>query len=66
MTAIARCNVGAALVAYLGGVAHDALGDYTFAFLAAGALAILGALMALRIDRTPLPEAPLAPAAASV
>src|SRR5215216_6407372 len=42
MTAIARCNVGAvfgwvfcahqlgaALAAYLGGVAHDALGDYT-------------------------------------
>jgi hypothetical protein len=32
---------------------------------AAGALAILGALMALRIDRTPLPEALLAPAAAA-
>jgi MFS family permease len=59
-------QLGAALAAYLGGVAHDALGDYTLAFLASGALAILGALMALRIDRTPLPEPPLAPAGASV
>jgi MFS family permease len=58
-------QLGAAIAAYLGGVAHDTLGDYTLAFIAAGALAILGALMALRIDRTPLPEAPLTPAGAS-
>jgi MFS family permease len=49
-------QLGAAVAAYLGGVAHDVLGDYTLAFLASGALAVLGGLMALRIDRTPLPE----------
>ena len=46
-------QVGAALAAYLGGVARDSLGDYTAAFLAAGALAILAALMASRIKRDP-------------
>ena len=48
-------QVGAALAAYLGGVARDSLGDYTVAFLAAGVLAILAALMASRINREPLP-----------
>jgi MFS family permease len=46
-------QVGAALASYLG-VARDSLGDYTAAFLAAGALA----LMASRIIREPLPPAP--------
>jgi sugar phosphate permease len=48
-------QLGAALASYLGGVARDSLGDYTAAFLAAGALAILAALMASRISRKPSP-----------
>jgi predicted MFS family arabinose efflux permease len=59
-------QLGAALAAYLGGLAHDALGNYTLAFISAGALAVLGALMALRIDRTPIEEVPLVPAGAPV
>jgi MFS family permease len=47
---------GAAIAAQAGGVVHDVLGDYNAAFLSAGALAVIGGLMALRIDRTPLPE----------
>ena len=52
-------QLGAALAAWLGGVARDSLGDYTAAFLAAGILALLGAAMALRVGRsaTPLPTA---------
>ncbi len=47
-------QLGAALASYLGGVSRDSLGDYTAAFLAAGALAILTALMASsRISRGP-------------
>ncbi|CAA9434418.1 MAG: Uncharacterized MFS-type transporter [uncultured Rubrobacteraceae bacterium] len=48
-------QVGAALAAYLGGVARDSLGDYTAAFLAAGALAILAAFMASSLKRDPPP-----------
>ena len=51
-------QVGAAMASYLGGVARDSLGDYTAAFLAAGILAILAALMASRITREPLPPVP--------
>ncbi len=50
-------QLGAALAAYLGGVARDSLGDYTAAFLAAGILAILAALMASRVSRSSLPPA---------
>lgn len=50
-------QIGAALAAYLGGVARESLGDYTAAFLAAGVLAILAALMASRVSRAPLPPA---------
>ena len=50
-------QIGAALAAYLGGVARDSLGDYTAAFLAAGILAILASLMASRVSRAPLPPA---------
>jgi predicted MFS family arabinose efflux permease len=50
-------QVGAALASYLGGVARDSLGDYTVAFLAAGVLALLAALMASRINRRSLPPA---------
>jgi sugar phosphate permease len=51
-------QVGAALASYLGGVARDSLGDYKAAFLAAGILAILAALMASRVNREPLPPVP--------
>jgi len=51
-------QVGAALASYLGGVSRDSLGDYTAAFLAAGILAILAALMASRVNREPLPPVP--------
>ncbi len=51
-------QVGAALASYLGGVARDSLGDYTLAFLAAGTLAILAALMAYLINRGPLSPTP--------
>lgn len=51
-------QIGAALAAYLGGLTRDTLGDYTVAFLAAGVLAIIGAALALGInrDRAPLLE----------
>lgn len=51
-------QVGAALAAYLGGLLRVSLGDYQFAFLAAGVLAILGGAMALCVNRrvaTPVP-----------
>ena len=51
-------QVGAALASYLGGVARDSLGDYTAAFLAAGILAILAALLASRVNHEPLPPVP--------
>ncbi len=44
-------QIGAASASYLGGVARDTLGDYTAAFLAAGILAILAALMASMVRR---------------
>jgi predicted MFS family arabinose efflux permease len=44
-------QLGAALAAWLGGIARDTLGDYQVAFIAAGALALVGGLMATRIDR---------------
>ncbi len=34
-------------------MARDALGDYGMAFLLAGVLTMAGALLALRINRTP-------------
>ncbi|MBA2277551.1 MAG: MFS transporter, partial [Chloroflexia bacterium] len=46
-------QLGAAAAAYLGGVLREAVGDYQVAFLAAGALAVVGALMALRISPSP-------------
>ncbi len=47
-------QVGAALAAWTGGLARDALGDYGLAFLIAGALAVAGAMLALRINRAPV------------
>jgi sugar phosphate permease len=48
-------QIGAALAAYAGGVARERLGDYTLAFVTAGALALIAALMSLRISRGPAP-----------
>jgi len=49
-------QIGAALAAQAGGLVYDRFGDYTVAFFMAGGLAVMGGVMALRIDRTPLPE----------
>jgi predicted MFS family arabinose efflux permease len=46
-------QVGAALAAWLGGIAREWQGDYTAAFIAAGALAIFATVLALRIRRGP-------------
>jgi predicted MFS family arabinose efflux permease len=46
-------SVGAALAAWLGGVARDAQGNYSLAFLAAGALAISAGFIALSIREKP-------------
>ena len=46
-------QVGAACAAWMGGLAHDSFGDYGLAFFVAGTLAVAGALLALRINRTP-------------
>jgi predicted MFS family arabinose efflux permease len=48
-------QVGGAATAYLGGVARVTLGDYQLAFIAAGALALLGGLMAYSVSRKPEP-----------
>lgn len=44
-------QVGAAAAAYLGGVARASLGDYQLSFLLAGGLGLLGALLALCVQR---------------
>jgi len=49
-------QLGAAMLAYLGGVMHDSLGNYTLAFISSGVLALCGGVMAMRIDRTPRPD----------
>lgn len=45
--------LGAAMASWLGGVARDALGAYTLAFLAAGVIAIAAGGLSLTIRRTP-------------
>jgi MFS family permease len=47
-------QVGAALAAWLGGVTREVLGGYGVAFFAAGVLAVLAGLLALRIQRRAL------------
>lgn len=47
-------QVGAAMAATLGGMARDAVGDYALAFLAAGVLALIAALLSLGIRRAPV------------
>ncbi len=56
-------QIGAALTAWLGGVARDLLGGYGLAFLVAGALAVMAGLLALIIARPPRLAAPAASAA---
>jgi predicted MFS family arabinose efflux permease len=52
-------QIGAAAASYFGGVARVWMGDYQFAFLAAGALGFVAAGLSVRISRAPY----LAPAA---
>ncbi|MFC9269443.1 MFS transporter [Streptomyces zhihengii] len=61
---LASHQVGAAVVAFAGGVARDVFGSYDVVWYASGALCAAAALMALVIRRAPLPRlAPGAPAA---
>ncbi len=60
---LASHQVGAALVAFLGGLARDLTGSYDLVWYASGALCALAALMAMVIRRTPAP-APATVAAA--
>jgi sugar phosphate permease len=46
-------QVGAALAAWLGGVTRDLFGDYMLAFLVAGTIAMLAAMLSLRIRYAP-------------
>ncbi|MFE9838657.1 MFS transporter [Streptomyces sp. NPDC005551] len=55
---LASHQVGAALVAFLGGVARDAFGSYDVVWYASGALCAAAALMALVIRRRPVRPAP--------
>lgn len=59
---LASHQVGAALVAFLGGVARDALGSYDLVWYASGALCAVAALMALVIRRRPSRVPAAAPA----
>lgn len=59
---LAAHQIGAALVAYLGGAARDAFGSYDLVWYTSGALCALAALMSLVIRRRPV----AAPAAAAV
>lgn len=56
---LASHQVGAALVAFLGGVARDRFGSYDVVWIASGALCAAAALMALVIRRRPVPVAAL-------
>jgi predicted MFS family arabinose efflux permease len=55
---LASHQVGAALVAYLGGVARDTFGSYDMVWYASGALCAAAALMALVIRRRPVSALP--------
>jgi predicted MFS family arabinose efflux permease len=54
---LASHQVGAALVAFLGGVARDVFGTYDMVWYASGALCAAAALMALVIRRRAVPDA---------
>ena len=53
-------QIGAALAAWLGGVARDLTGDYGIAFILAGVLAIAATGLSLGIRRAPVAAAPVA------
>ncbi|MFE5189505.1 MFS transporter [Streptomyces sp. NPDC056628] len=55
---LASHQLGAALVAYLGGLARDVFGTYDMVWYASGALCAAAALMALVIRRRPVPAVP--------
>ncbi|QIP85972.1 MFS transporter [Streptomyces sp. Tu 2975] len=54
---LASHQIGAAVVAFAGGVARDVFGEYDVVWYASGALCAAAALMALVIRRKPLPKA---------
>ncbi|WDN53337.1 MFS transporter [Streptomyces clavuligerus] len=58
---LASHQVGAAIVAFAGGVARDAFGSYDVVWYASGALCATAALMALVITRPTAPDAPDTP-----
>lgn len=60
---LAAHQIGAALVAYLGGVARDAFGSYDVVWYSAGGLCAVAALMSLVIRNRPLPAVPALAAA---
>ncbi|WEH41311.1 MFS transporter [Streptomyces sp. AM 2-1-1] len=53
---LASHQIGAAVVAFLGGVARDAFGSYDVVWYAAGALCAVAALMSLVVRRKALPS----------
>ncbi|MEU1593840.1 MFS transporter [Streptomyces sp. NPDC005708] len=59
---LASHQVGAALVAFLGGVARDAFGSYDVVWYASGALCAAAALMVLVIRRRPAVTSAVVPA----
>ncbi|MGW9023053.1 MFS transporter [Streptomyces sp. NPDC055722] len=59
---LASHQVGAALVAFLGGVARDAFGSYDVVWYASGALCAAAALMVLVIRRRPVVTPAVVPA----
>ncbi|MEU4091026.1 MFS transporter [Streptomyces sp. NPDC026673] len=61
---LASHQVGAALVAFLGGAARDAFGSYNLVWYASGALCAVAALMSLVIRRRATPAAGTFPLAA--
>ena len=56
---LASHQIGAALVAFLGGVARDTFGSYDVVWYASGALCAAAALMALVIRRRPATRVPV-------
>ncbi|WP_307795210.1 MFS transporter [Actinacidiphila acididurans] len=56
---LAAHQIGAALVAYLGGVARDAFGSYDIVWYTSGAMCAVAALMSLVIRQRPAAAAPV-------
>lgn len=61
---LASHQVGAAVVAFLGGLARDVFGSYDVVWYASGALCAMAALMSMVIRRRPAPAATVVPAGA--